>query len=103
MNASKRINDGASTFAAGTNEIKQVDDEIASILILLDCVGIDCVRSPFMKTHWVAVSARFTTFVNNPFGHTSFDLCNRLWFLRSLKPTKGKHLPLLKNTFPVEL
>lgn len=101
MNAAERINDGASTSAAGAVEIMQVDDEIASISTP-DCVGIDCVRSSFMKTHWAAASARFTTtFVNNPFGHKC-DVCDRLWFLRSLKPTKEKHLPLLNNTFPEE-
>ncbi|GFR25498.1 uncharacterized protein TNCT_226981 [Trichonephila clavata] len=41
MNADERINDGASTPAAGTVEIMQVDDEITSILTP-DCVGIDC-------------------------------------------------------------
>ncbi|GFR09418.1 uncharacterized protein TNCT_126761 [Trichonephila clavata] len=52
MNASERINDDASTSAAGAFEIMQImDDEIASILTP-DCVGIDCVRSPFMKTRW---------------------------------------------------
>ncbi|GFW25714.1 uncharacterized protein TNCV_1309751 [Trichonephila clavipes] len=30
-------------------------------------------------------------------------MCDRLWFLRSLKRTKEKHLPLLNNTFPEEL
>ncbi|GFT01427.1 uncharacterized protein TNCV_3215291 [Trichonephila clavipes] len=88
MNATKRINDEASTSAAGTVEIMQVDDEIAFILTQ-DCVGIDCVQSSFMKTHRVAASARFTTtFVNNPFGHK----CDCLWFPRSLKRTK-------KNTY----
>ncbi|GBP38357.1 hypothetical protein EVAR_36309_1 [Eumeta japonica] len=55
-----------------------------------------------MKTQWAAASARFnTTFVNNPFGHKC-DVCNRLWVLRSLKPTKEKHLQWLNNTFPGE-
>ncbi|GFW23791.1 uncharacterized protein TNCV_1493751 [Trichonephila clavipes] len=49
MNATKWINDGASTSAAGTVEIMQVDDEMASLLTP-DCVGIDCVRSLIMKT-----------------------------------------------------
>ncbi|GFR32999.1 uncharacterized protein TNCT_707161 [Trichonephila clavata] len=54
-----------------------------------------------MKTHWAAASVRFTMmFVNNPFGHKC-DVRDRLWFLRSLKPTKEKHLSLL-NTFPEE-
>ncbi|GFY06261.1 hypothetical protein TNCV_2680531 [Trichonephila clavipes] len=36
-------------------------------------VSIDCVRSSFMKTHWEAAIARLTTtFVNNPFGITSW-------------------------------
>lgn len=101
MKASERINDGASTSAAGAPEPMQVDDVIASISTP-DCIDIDCVRSPIMKTHWAAASARFTTtFVNNPFGHKC-DVCDRLWFLRSLKPPKEKHLPLLSNTFPEE-
>ncbi|GFY08725.1 uncharacterized protein TNCV_5006381 [Trichonephila clavipes] len=79
-----------------------LDDEIA-FLYLHRTVGIYCVRSSYMKTHWAAASARFTTtFVNNPFGHKC-DVYARLWFLRSLKPTKEKHLPLLSNTFPKEL
>ncbi|GFS56236.1 uncharacterized protein TNCV_2769141 [Trichonephila clavipes] len=53
-----------------------------------------------MKTLWAAANARFTTtFVKNPFGYKC-DVCDRLWFQRSLKPTKEKHLPLLNNTFP---
>ncbi|GFT43138.1 hypothetical protein TNCV_5119891 [Trichonephila clavipes] len=48
MNAAERINDGASTPAAGAVEVMQVDDEIASILTP-DCASIDCVRSSFMK------------------------------------------------------
>ncbi|GFV07719.1 uncharacterized protein TNCV_4942211 [Trichonephila clavipes] len=60
---------GASTSAAGAVEIMQMDDEIASILTL-DCVSIDCAGWSFMKTHWAATSARFTsTLVNNPFEH----------------------------------
>ncbi|GFT35409.1 uncharacterized protein TNCV_922361 [Trichonephila clavipes] len=74
MNAAERINDGANTSAAVTVEIIQVYDEIASVLFP-DCVGINCVRPLFMKTHWAAASARFTTtFVNNPFGLTC-DVC----------------------------
>nr|CAD7589754.1 unnamed protein product [Timema genevievae] len=47
----------------------QVEDEIASTSTT-NCIGIDCVRSLIMKTHWAAASVRFiTTFVNNPFGH----------------------------------
>ncbi|GFU94811.1 uncharacterized protein TNCV_4552631 [Trichonephila clavipes] len=69
MNVTERINGSVSTSAAETFEIMQVDDEITSILTL-DCVGINCVRSSFMKTHRAAASARFTTtFVNNLFGH----------------------------------
>ncbi|GFV57864.1 transposable element Tcb2 transposase [Trichonephila clavipes] len=60
MNATEQINDAASTIASGTVEILQVDDEIASILPS-DYVGINCVRSSFMKTHWAAASAHFTT------------------------------------------
>ncbi|GFU93480.1 uncharacterized protein TNCV_2200581 [Trichonephila clavipes] len=79
-----------------------MDDEIVSILTL-DCVGIDCVRWLFIETHWRVASARFTmTFVNCPFGQKC-DVCDRLWFLRSLKPTNEKHLPLLNNTFPEQL
>uniref|UniRef100_T1I386 Uncharacterized protein n=1 Tax=Rhodnius prolixus TaxID=13249 RepID=T1I386_RHOPR len=64
MNAAERINDGVSTSAAGAVEIMPVDDEIASTSTT-DCIGIDCVRSSFMKTHWAAASTRFTTtFVN---------------------------------------
>ncbi|GFX72254.1 uncharacterized protein TNCV_4551761 [Trichonephila clavipes] len=93
MNVTERINDDASTSAAGAVEIMQVDDEIVSILTL-DCVSIDCVRWSFMKTHWAAASTCFTTtFVNNPFGHNC-DVCYRLCFQYSLKPTKEKHLPL---------
>ncbi|GFX75590.1 uncharacterized protein TNCV_4714961 [Trichonephila clavipes] len=96
MNATERINDGTSTTAV---EILQVDDKITSKLTL-NCVGIDCVQSLFMKTDWAAASARFTTtFVNNPFGHK----CDCVWLLRSLKLTKEKHLPLLNNTFTDEL
>ncbi|GFY26279.1 uncharacterized protein TNCV_24771 [Trichonephila clavipes] len=77
MNATERINNGASTSAAGAVEIMKVDDEIASILTP-DCVGIDCVRWSFMKTHWVAASVRLTTtIVNNPFVHKC-DVCDRL-------------------------
>ncbi|GFW87246.1 hypothetical protein TNCV_5125981 [Trichonephila clavipes] len=39
MNAADRINDGASTVAAETVEIMQVDDEIASVLTP-DCTGL---------------------------------------------------------------
>ncbi|GFV64549.1 uncharacterized protein TNCV_4965301 [Trichonephila clavipes] len=96
MNKIKRINVGVSTSAAWVVEIMQVDDENTSILTP-DCLGIDCVRSSFMKTDWAAASARFiTTFVNNPLGHKC-DVCDRLWFLRS---AKEKHLLLLNNTFP---
>ncbi|GFX42583.1 uncharacterized protein TNCV_261181 [Trichonephila clavipes] len=94
MNANEWINNGAS-------EIMQVDDKIASILTP-DCVGIDRVRSSFMKTHWAAAGARITTTVNNPFGHKC-DVCDHPWFLCSLKPIKEKHLPLLNNNFPEEL
>ncbi|GFU60503.1 uncharacterized protein TNCV_2197491 [Trichonephila clavipes] len=101
MNATERINDGASTIAAEAVEIIQ-DDEIASILTP-DYIGINCVRTLFMKTHWAATSARFPmTFVNYPFGY-KYDVCDRLWFLRSLKPTKEKHVPLLNSTFLEEL
>uniref|UniRef100_T1HYS6 Uncharacterized protein n=1 Tax=Rhodnius prolixus TaxID=13249 RepID=T1HYS6_RHOPR len=73
----KRMNAAVSTSAAGAVEIMQVDDEIASTSAT-DCIGIDCVRSSIMKTHWAATSARFsTTFVNNPFGHKC-DVCDRL-------------------------
>uniref|UniRef100_T1I3Z2 Uncharacterized protein n=1 Tax=Rhodnius prolixus TaxID=13249 RepID=T1I3Z2_RHOPR len=100
MNAAERINDGVSTSAAGAVEIMQVDDEIASTSTT-DCISIDCVRSSIMKTHWAAASACFTTtFVNNPFGHKC-DVCDRLWFRRSLELTKA-NLPLLNNTFPEE-
>ncbi|GFQ71248.1 uncharacterized protein TNCT_567601 [Trichonephila clavata] len=99
INAAERINDGTSTSTAGAVEILQVDDEITSIMTP-DSVGIDCVQSSFMKINWAAASVRFTTtFVNNPFGHK----WDRLWFLRSMKPTKEKHLPLLKNILPEEL
>ncbi|CAD7081884.1 unnamed protein product [Hermetia illucens] len=47
MNAADRINDGAGT--AGTAEIMQIGDENASTSTS-DCVGVDCVRSSFMKT-----------------------------------------------------
>ncbi|GFX36570.1 uncharacterized protein TNCV_2031511 [Trichonephila clavipes] len=82
MDATERINDGASTSAARAVEIMQIEDEIAS----------------------TAASARFTTtFVNNPFGHEIVIGSDRLWFLRSLKPTTTKkHLPLL-HIFPEEL
>ncbi|GFV74142.1 hypothetical protein TNCV_4510481 [Trichonephila clavipes] len=43
MNATERINDDASTSAAGADEITQEDDEISSILIP-DCVEIGCLR-----------------------------------------------------------
>lgn len=60
MKASMLINDGFSPFAAGTVEIMQVDSEISSISIL-GCAGIDSVGLSFMRTHWVAAGARFTT------------------------------------------
>ncbi|GFW55177.1 uncharacterized protein TNCV_115631 [Trichonephila clavipes] len=101
MNVTEWINNGASKSAAGEVEIMQVDDEITSILIP-HCVGMYCVRLSLMKTHWAAASARFTaTFFNNPIVYKC-DVCVRLWFLSSLKPTKEKHLPLLNNTFPEE-
>ncbi|GFR14861.1 uncharacterized protein TNCT_646261 [Trichonephila clavata] len=50
MNAAELIKDSASTSLARVVEIIQEDDEIASTLTS-DCVGIDCVRSLFMKTH----------------------------------------------------
>ncbi|GBP41418.1 hypothetical protein EVAR_36174_1 [Eumeta japonica] len=85
-NAVEQFNDGASTSAAGTVKIMQIDEEIASTS-KLDYVSINCIRSPIRKAHWAAASARFnTTFVNNPFGHKC-NVCNRLWFLRSLKPS----------------
>ncbi|GFR12542.1 uncharacterized protein TNCT_115391 [Trichonephila clavata] len=88
MNATKWINDGTSTSAAGVVEIRQMDDEIVSILTSY-CVGFDCVRSLFMKSYWAAARARFTTtFVNNPFGH-KFNVWNRLWFKRSLEKLKS--------------
>ncbi|GFU16059.1 uncharacterized protein TNCV_1300151 [Trichonephila clavipes] len=69
MNATERISNGDSISTAGAIEIMQVDDEISSILTQ-DCVGIDFVRWSFMRRHWAAASARFTTtFANNPFGH----------------------------------
>ncbi|GFS76757.1 hypothetical protein TNCV_3904171 [Trichonephila clavipes] len=51
MNATERLNDGVSIYAAGAVEIMQMDDEIASVLAP-NCVGIHCVRSSFIKTHW---------------------------------------------------
>ncbi|CAD7092486.1 unnamed protein product [Hermetia illucens] len=79
----------------------QIGDENASTSTW-DCAGFDCIRSSFMKTHWAAASARFTTtFINSPSGNKC-DVCDRLWFLRSLKPTNEKHLPLLNNAFPEE-
>lgn len=36
-------------------------------------------------------------FVKNLFGHRC-DVCDRLWFLLSLKPAKEKQLLLLNNT-----
>nr|CAD7569484.1 unnamed protein product [Timema californicum] len=78
--AAERINDGASTSAAGAVEIMQVDDEIASTSPT-DCIGIDCVRSSIMKIHWAAASARFIkTFVNNPFGHNVTEVHRRRRF-----------------------
>ncbi|GFS67623.1 uncharacterized protein TNCV_4363201 [Trichonephila clavipes] len=80
MNAAERIIDGASIPAAGAIETMQVDDEIASILTP-DCVEIDFVRSSFIKKHYAAGSAHFTTkFVNNLFGHIMmyvivYDVC----------------------------
>ncbi|GFX38008.1 uncharacterized protein TNCV_3836071 [Trichonephila clavipes] len=83
MNAAKLINDGASTSAAGSAEIMQVDDEIDSTLTPV-CAGINCVRSSFTKTHWAAASARFTTTLST----IHSDMCDSLWFLRSLKTKK---------------
>ncbi|GFT79361.1 uncharacterized protein TNCV_1613201 [Trichonephila clavipes] len=105
LNAAKRINDGASTTAAGAVEIMRVDDEIASILTP-DCLSFDCVRSSFMKAHWTAGSARFTTsFVNNPFGHKC-EVCDRQWFFRSLKPTNEKityHCIIILSPFHIKV
>ncbi|GFT72232.1 uncharacterized protein TNCV_1801161 [Trichonephila clavipes] len=78
MNANEQINGGASTSAAGSVEIAEVVNEITSLLVP-DCVGIDCVRSSFMKTHWAAANKRFTmTFVNNSFG-LMYDVCDCLY------------------------
>ncbi|GFX12633.1 uncharacterized protein TNCV_3157541 [Trichonephila clavipes] len=90
MNDVERINYDVGTPVTGAIVVMQWNDEMAFILTSNgEC--IDCVRS-FMKTHWAATSARFSlTFVNNPFRHKS-NVCNRLWFLRSLKQTKEKHL-----------
>ncbi|KAJ9581358.1 hypothetical protein L9F63_023467 [Diploptera punctata] len=69
MMATEWINDGASISAARTAEPMQVDDIIDS-KSTPGRIDIDCVRSPIMKTHWVAASTHFNTmFVNNPFGH----------------------------------
>ncbi|CAD7085388.1 unnamed protein product [Hermetia illucens] len=69
MNVADRIKDGAGTSAAGTAKIMQIGDESTSTPTS-DCVGVYCVRSSLMKTHWAVASARFTTtFINNPFGH----------------------------------
>lgn len=96
MRASERINDCAGTSDAGAAGPMQVDDVIACVSTP-GCIDIGCVRSPIMTTHSAAASARFTTtFVNNPFGHKC-NVCDRLWFLRSLKPPTGKHLTLLSN------
>ncbi|GFV84410.1 uncharacterized protein TNCV_2044581 [Trichonephila clavipes] len=77
MNATERINTGASTSAEVVVEFMQVNDEIASILTTY-CVGIDSARWSFMKTYSAAASVCFTTtFVNNPFGHKC-DVCDRL-------------------------
>ncbi|GFR09422.1 uncharacterized protein TNCT_126771 [Trichonephila clavata] len=87
----------ASTYAAGAVEIMQVDDEIDSMQTL-DCVGIDWVRSSFLKTYWVAASSRFPTmFVNNPFKYKC-DVCVIVYDF-----AKEKHLSLLNNTFSEEL
>ncbi|GFR16573.1 uncharacterized protein TNCT_278191 [Trichonephila clavata] len=88
MNEAERINACASESPAGAVEIMQKKDKMASILTP-DWVGIECIRSLFIQKYWATASARFTTtFVNNPFGHKC-AVCDRLWFLRSLKPTKG--------------
>ncbi|GFS84804.1 uncharacterized protein TNCV_2956991 [Trichonephila clavipes] len=69
MNGTEQIHDGASTSAAGAVEIMQAE----------------------------ACACFTTTFVNNTFGHKC-DVCDRLRFLRSLKPAKEKLFPLLTNT-----
>ncbi|GFV25455.1 uncharacterized protein TNCV_1147251 [Trichonephila clavipes] len=103
MNATERINDGASTSAAGAVEIMQTDDEIASIIDTGLCRHQLRTMVIYEDILGNTASARFTTtFVNNSFGHKC-DVSDRLWFPRSLKPTKEKHLPLLNNTFLEEL
>ncbi|GFU87878.1 uncharacterized protein TNCV_964341 [Trichonephila clavipes] len=101
MNAAEWINYGASTSAVGAAEIMEVYDEIASILTP-DCVGIHSVRSTFMKTHWAAASARFTTtVVPNPFGYKC-DVYGRLWILCSLSrvtPLDSLYMTNTRNDF----
>ncbi|GFT56779.1 uncharacterized protein TNCV_1268791 [Trichonephila clavipes] len=98
MNATEWINDGTSTSAAGTVEIMQVEDKIVSIFTP------DCVRHRLctIVVNEDTLGTFHYDFVKNPFGHKC-DVCDRLGFLCSLKPTKEKQLPLLNNTFPEEL
>ncbi|GFR07858.1 uncharacterized protein TNCT_318501 [Trichonephila clavata] len=97
MNAAEQINEVPVHVLLGQLKLCKWMIKIASILIPY-CVGIDCVRSPFVKAYWAAASARFTTtFINNSFGHKC-GVCDRLWLLHSLTPTKKKHLPMLNNT-----
>ncbi|GFT74708.1 uncharacterized protein TNCV_562581 [Trichonephila clavipes] len=100
MNSTKRTNDGASTFAARAVEIMQVDDKIGSKLTT-DCVGFDCVRSSFLKTHWAAASARLKLRRLSTI-HSDISVMCRIISMASvlIEANKEKHLPLLNNTFP---
>jgi hypothetical protein len=104
LEAAQRAADVASTSAAAAHEsmdVNDVSDYATASEDRLDEMGVDFRRSVTMEEHWKSESERFeNTFVNNPFGHEC-DVCDRLWFLRDLKPvksyerTKKHYLPTL--------
>ncbi|GBP76731.1 Amphiphysin [Eumeta japonica] len=74
----KKINDGASTPAAGATRTMQVDGAIASISAL-DCIDIGYVEHRLLKTHLAAASARLClcvyTCVTSGLGTCKLALC----------------------------
>lgn len=79
MKASERINDGASTSAAGAAEPMQVHDVIASVSTP-GCIDIDVSCMPF-----VSYFSYHRPIINKIITHKLF-----LYFISFLNPTKGK-------------
>jgi hypothetical protein len=83
-------------------DVNYVSDNATASEDTLNEMDVDLKRSVTMEEHWWSASERFkNTFVNNPFVHEC-DVCDRLWFLRDLKPVKSKYMLLLHNKFPGE-